>query len=57
MVGQHMGIGPNEYWSIDVIGGVVEIRTKRNRTYVDIKMDTGQGLKVQLEHVKEVRTI
>ena len=42
-LGQHLGIGRDEFWSIDVIGGVVEIDSKQNVCYVKIKTDNGQS--------------
>ena len=39
MVSYHKSIGKNEEWSIDVIGGVIEIVTTENVTYIKIVED------------------
>lgn len=37
IVSQHLGIGKDEFWSIDVIGGLVEIDSKKNSCHIKIK--------------------
>jgi hypothetical protein len=37
IVSQHLGIGKDEFWSIDVIGGLVEIDSKKNSCRIKIK--------------------
>ena len=37
MISQHLGIGKDEFWSIDVIGGLVEIDSKKNSCRIKIK--------------------
>jgi hypothetical protein len=36
-LGRHMSIGTHEFWSIDIIGGLIEIDSKKNSCYIKIK--------------------
>ena len=51
---QHQSIGKNEGWSIDVIGGVIEIDSKSNTTYIRITQDDNPNVIIlRLKRSKE----
>ena len=55
MVFWHKSIGKNEAWSIDVIGGVIEIESKVNTTYIRIAEDDSHNvITIRLKRPKEV---
>ena len=42
-IATHLGIGKNESWSIDVIGGEIEIDSKKNTCHITIHMDDSKN--------------
>ncbi len=42
-IATHLGIGKNESWSIDVIGGVIDIDSEKNTCYITIHMDDSKS--------------
>jgi hypothetical protein len=51
----HKSIGKNESWSIDIIGGVIEIESKTNTTYIRIREDNSDNMvAMRLKRIKEV---
>ncbi len=50
----HQSIDKNEVWSIDVIGGVIEIDSKNNTTYIRITQDDNPNvITLRLKRIKE----
>ncbi len=50
----HKSIGENEAWSIDIIGGVIEIESKVNTSYIRITEDDGHNvITIRLKKPKE----
>lgn len=41
---KHMSIGKKEFWSIDTIGGVIEIETFNNVSKIKIKQDISNNI-------------